>query len=67
MESLTVPLSGRNGRFFLAEFSVSLTLAQRHFTETERWFDTNDSLGSRKPFGTKEEKDGEARSGNEIG
>jgi len=36
VDLLTVPLSGRNGRFFLTEFSVSLGLAHHRFTGTER-------------------------------
>jgi hypothetical protein len=67
VELLTVPLSGRNGRFFLAEFFGLFDSRPASLYQTERQLDTKDLLGSRKPFRAKGEENGKARSGNEVG
>jgi hypothetical protein len=56
VELLTVPLSGRNGRFFLAEFFGLFDSRPASLYQTERQLDTKDLLGSRKPFRAKGEK-----------
>ena len=57
---LTVPLSGRNGRFFLAVRSLWLLpiIALLKLND--------DLLERRKPLRVKEEKNGKARGGNEV-
>jgi len=58
---LTVPLSGRNGRFFLAVRSLWLLpiIALLKLND-------DDLLERRKPLRVKEEKNGKARGGNEV-
>jgi len=67
VDLLTVPLSGRNGRFFLAAFFGLFDSCPTSLYQTERRLDTKDLLRSRKPFRAKGEKNGKARSGNEVG